>query len=518
MARYPIGIQDFKTIREEGFLYVDKTPFIDILVKGSKYYFLSRPRRFGKSLFVSTLENFFSGNKELFRGLSVYNSDWNWEKYPVIRLDLGGARYDRPVSVQNILNDILSRYEKFYKVENRSNDIYTRFANLIIRAHETTGRKAVVLVDEYEKPILDAYDKEDLKVDFQETLRGFYSVLKSQDEHLQLVFLTGVTKFGKISVFSGLNNIYDISIDNRFASICGITESELESNFKEGINSLAQVENTDYKGALAILKKNYDGYHFSPDSPDIYNPFCLLQALDSSFISNYWSQSGTPSILVKILMETKYNLSNLDNIRISSDRLLNISTDHIDVVPLLYQTGYLTIKSYDREEREFILTYPNPEVEKSILEGLLKRYSTDYEQKDEQDISRIASLLKNGKIEEVMKILCSLTADISYDLVYPNEVERHFQNMFYIIFRLLGLKVQVERKTSSGRIDVVIQTSDFIYIMELKMDSSAEEAVKQIDLKNYTAPYKSLNKTIYKVGVSFSKETRDIRDYKIERE
>lgn len=376
MVRYPIGKQDFKSLREGGYAYVDKTSYIARLLEGSTYYFLGRPRRFGKSLFLSTLEYFFLGERELFKDLAIDSYPWRWEEYPVIRIDLNGADYAETTdALSEKLNQQLSPVEEKYGIENKSKDLIDRFYQLIRRLSESRAKKVVVLVDEYEKPVIDAIGNPKIQDKNKDFLRGFYGVLKSLDKYLKLVFLTGVTKFGQMSVFSGLNNIDDISMDDDFGAVCGITEAELKLNFHEGLSQLAERNCTSREGALALLKENYDGYHFSERCPDLYNPYSLIKALSKNKIGSYWSLSGTPNLLAAMLVEQKYDLGKLNGIRATERRLMGIGNQFEDPVALLYHTGYLTIKSFDRELEEYVLGFPNKEVEQAFFEYLLPNYT-----------------------------------------------------------------------------------------------------------------------------------------------
>lgn len=368
-------MQDFGDIRKGNYTYVDKTRFIPLLLKGSKNYFLARPRRFGKSLFLSTLDYFFSGERELFKGLEIETYEKDWLAYPVIHIDMNGADYTLEGSLEERLNSILSGYEKEFEIaENQGSNPQERFRSLITNLYEKTGRQVVVLVDEYEKPILDTVENPELRDRYQNYLRGFYGVLKSLDKCLKLVFLTGVTKFGQMNVFSGLNNILDISLMDEFAAICGVTQEELVDTFREGISGIASEEDTDFNGALQLLKENYDGYHFSRKCPDIYNPYSLINAFKSKEIKPYWSYTGTPTLLVRLLIQQDYNLESLDGMYASGERLMGVNTNFDDPVALFYQTGYLTIKHYDREVKEFILGFPNVEVQKAFFNFVLPYY------------------------------------------------------------------------------------------------------------------------------------------------
>lgn len=370
MLKYPLGLSDFKGIRQDGYYYIDKTVYIKTLIENGKFYFLGRPRRFGKSLFLSKIEYFFRGERELFEGLEIASFKWNWEEYPVIHIDLGPKNYRNEDSIYERLDEVLEDYEVKYGVGtpvNRKN-IESRFSRLIKKACHISGKQVVVLVDEYEKPVVDLLDNRELMKTNRDILRGFYSVLKSLDQFLKLVFLTGITKFGQMNVFSGLNNITDISLDFRFGAVCGITENEMTKTFFEGIEDFAKRNKTDFSGAVSLLKENYDGYHFNEHCPDIYNPYSLVKALYSMKIGSYWSQSGTPALLAKVLLSKNYNIEKIPGTRVSESRISRIDNQFEDPVALLYHTGYLTIKSYDETTEEFILDYPNREVEHAFLE------------------------------------------------------------------------------------------------------------------------------------------------------
>lgn len=518
MKRYPIGKQDFQSLREEGYIYVDKTSFIAKLLEGSQIYFLARPRRFGKSLFLSTLECFFLGKKYLFNDLDIESYNWDWEEYPVIRIDLGPKNYLREESLDERLDAELARYESKYDIipSNKAN-LDGRLESLIIKAHAVTGKKVVVLVDEYEKPVIDTIGSPSLRIRFQETLRGFYSVLKALDASLKLVFLTGVTKFGHMSVFSGLNNIRDISLNNEFSSICGITYEELKTNFKEGISALAQDMGCDYDNALNILKKYYDGYHFSRNCVDIYNPTSVISALANSMIMDYWWQTGTPKFLVDILQNAKFPLPEMDNIRINGDSLLNLNEDASNPIPLLYQTGYLSIKSFDSKTNLYHLGFPNKEVRSSFFGYLTPFYTAVSAPRMENTLLKLTGFIEKGNAAELMQEIQSFFAGNAYSLKGSFTTEEHFQNVVYIIAKLLSDNVETEYRTAVGRIDLLIRTPRFIYILEFKIDSNAETALQQINDKNYALPFETDNREIIKIGINFSTRNRTITEWAISR-
>lgn len=522
MIKYPLGKQDFKSLREEGYVYVDKTAFIPKLLESGSYFFLARPRRFGKSLFLSTLEYFFQGNRELFKGLFIDKIDWNWLQYPVIHLDLNGADYTNHGALEERLTSSLSFHEKKYGIKNQTElGLQERFRALISGVFEKTGLQVVVLVDEYEKPLLDTLEIHELFEKNKETLRGFYGVLKSMDYSLKLVFMTGVTKFGQMNVFSGFNNIRDISMNKEFGAICGITQTELQQNFQPGIKSLAEEKNLDYASALHLLKTHYDGYHFNNNCPDIYNPYSLLNALADKKISSYWSHTGTPSLLVNLLLKKNYDLEELDGIEASERRLMGINNQFDDPVALFYQTGYLTIKDYDETLEEFILGYPNLEVQQAFFEFVLPYYFKERNNDTDSVISQLRKAIIKGEAERFIKFLESFSASISYEMTPAAEVERHFQSMIYIVVKLLSspnLRIIPEYKTSEGRIDLLIETPKFIYILEIKRDSSPEVALQQIYNKSYSLQFNIDSREIFLIGVNFSTEKKRLEGYNIVKE
>lgn len=520
MPRYPIGNQDFKSLRNEGFLYVDKTSYIIELLTGTKYNFLARPRRFGKSLFLTTLEYFFKGERELFHGLAIDSYPWNWEKYPVIHIDLNGSDYTKSEESLTLkINGILDRVEKNYGLLDESKSITERLDQLIRKLYEKTERPVVVLVDEYDKPIIDTIFNENLKEKYKETLRGFYGVLKSLDKYLKIVFMTGVTKFGQMNIFSGLNNIRDISLSTDFGAVCGITEEELVNNFQEGITELAKEEGTVPDRILEILKEHYDGYHFSKNCVDIYNPYSILNAFAEKEIHAYWSMSGTPSFLVEVLKRKDFNLEKLEGAKVSHERLVGINEDFEDPVALFYQTGYLTIKSYQKNTGSYILGYPNQEVEKAWFQFLLPTFSGGNISTSTNFITDFGDALENGNPKLAIELLEEFTAGISYDVLPKIEKERHFQYIIYIISKLLTSRhnyTKVEEKTSNGRIDLLISTEEFVYIIEIKKDSSAKKALEQIIQKDYPLQFRNDIRKVYLIGINFSTEKQRIEDYIIE--
>ena len=510
---YPIGKQNFEKLRNEGCVYVDKTALMYKLVKEGSAYFLSRPRRFGKSLLLSTLEAYFTGKKELFKGLAVEQLEKDWFVHPVLHLDLNAERYVNTEELDNILQTYMRQWEEEYgSKESGNTSLSQRFRAVIRAAKEKTGRGVVVLIDEYDKPILQAIGNVSLQNEFRDTLKAFYGVLKSADADLKFALLTGVTKFGKVSVFSDLNNLNDISMDTAYHNICGITEDELHSVFDSEVEQLAQVNGQTKDEAYSALKRNYDGYHFDRrKSCGIYNPFSVLNTLSKRTYGSYWFNTGTPTYLVELIKKADFNIEELSDYVASEDQLNSIHVDDIDPIPVLYQSGYLTIADYDKEFDLFTLNYPNEEVKAGFINFLLPFYSKVKDKQAQAIISKFVTTVRSGKADDFMRQLQSLMAGIPYEII--KDTENHYQNVMYIITKLMGLYVQAEYRTSYGRIDLLIGTSEYVYIIELKFDGSAEDALAQIDEKQYSLPFAVDNRKIVKIGANVSKETRNIEKW-----
>ncbi len=511
--KFPIGIQNFESLRNDNYVYVDKTALIYKLADTGRYYFLSRPRRFGKSLLVSTLEAYFSGKKELFRGLAIENLEKDWEEYPILHLDLNTAKYDSADALLNVLNDVLSNWEATYGTSPTEVTPELRFKGIVRRAWERTGRRVVILVDEYDKPMLQAIGNEGLQEEYRNILKAFYSVLKTQDRYIRFALLTGVTKFGKVSVFSDLNNLDDISMDSRYIDICGITEAEIHKYFEESLHSLAESEGIGYEGVCEKLRLMYDGYHFRNGCVGIYNPFSLLNTLNKLEFGDYWFETGTPSFLVHLLKEADYDLNNLQKEQVSADVLNSIDSMSRNPIPVIYQSGYLTIKGYDERFKIYKLGFPNKEVEDGFIKYLTPMYTPIENNKTEFFVASFVDDVESGNPEGFMERLQSLFADTDYEIT--GKLEKYFQNSMYLVFKLLGFYAEVERRTSRGRIDIVIQTADYVYVMELKLDGTADDALRQIDERGYADPFMSGNRHLYKIGVNFSSATRGIEEWKI---
>ena len=511
--KYPIGIQNFGEIRRDAYAYVDKTALMYKLVSEGKYYFLSRPRRFGKSLFLSTLEAYFDGQKELFEGLAVSELEKEWVKHPILHLDLNAAKYDTAEALYNMLDDFLAKEEDKYGRAETERSFGLRFMGVIRRAFEKTGCRVVILIDEYDKPMLQAIGNDALQTEYRNTLKAFYGALKSCDRYIRFAFLTGVTKFGKVSVFSDLNNLFDISFDQRYFAICGMTEEEIHANFDEGVALLADANKMTKEECYARLKRDFDGYHFCMDSPGMYNPFSMLNTLASQQFRDYWFETGTPSFLVYQLKKTGYPLESMTTEELSTDTLNSIDIMDENPLPLLYQSGYLTLKSYNREFDEYQLDFPNREVEQGFIKYLYPFYTPKVQDKGAFAISNFVKAIRKGDAEGFMRRLENFFANGDYQVM--GDLELYFQNTLYVFFRLMGFYVEVERHTTDGRMDILMQTSQYIYILELKLDKSADEALAQIEAKGYAKPFADDARHLFKIGINFSTSTRRIGDWKI---
>lgn len=510
---YPIGIQNFESLRRDGYLYVDKTALIYQMVKTGRYYFLSRPRRFGKSLLISTLEAYFQGKKELFVGLAMEKLEKDWIERPVLHLDLNNEKYDTPESLNNILEKSIAKWEALYGANPSERSLSLRFAGIIERACKQTGQRVAILIDEYDKPMLQAIGNEALQTEFRNTLKPFYGALKTMDGYIKFAILTGVTKFGKVSVFSDLNNLKDITMRRDYVALCGLTEQEINENFKDDLQELASVQGMSYEQTCRELKERYDGYHFVENSEGIYNPFSLLNTFDSMAFGSYWFETGTPTYLVELLKRSNYDLGCMAHVETDADALNSIYGDE-EPIPVIFQSGYLTIKGYDKEFGLYRLGFPNKEVEEGFMKFLVPFYTRFSKVEAPFEIQKFVKELRSGDIDAFFKRLRSFFADTPYELV--SEQELHYQNVLYIIYKLLGFYVKAERHTSDGRIDLVLQTDKFIYIMEFKLDGTAEEALKQINEKRYALPFEMDSRRLFKIGVNFSNQTRNIEKWIVE--
>ena len=510
---YPIGIQSFEDIRRGGYVYVDKTELIYKLAATGKYYFLSRPRRFGKSLLVSTMEAYFQGKKELFEGLAIASLEKDWVEYPVLHFDLSGASYTDMEALNDKIGRQLETLESRFGVVKKYKTFSVRFDNLIECAFNKTGRQVVILIDEYDKPVIDNLDRPELQDKMRETLRGFYGVMKSKDACIRFGFLTGVTKIGKMSVFSDLNNLKDISMDARYTDICGISEADLKDYFSDSVRELAEANGLSEEECRQKLALMYDGYHFCEDSIGIYNPFSLLNTFDSLKFKEYWFETGTPSFLVKVMKNTSYDITSLSEQEADSSLLTDISSAFLNPVPLLYQSGYLTIKGYDEDFQMYRLGFPNREVKHGFLNYLMPYYTPVGSETPMMLISRMTKDIRGGAPESFMARLDALFARTDYRI--QGESEKDFQYAMYIIIELMGEYVETERATSNGRIDILIKTKDYVYVIEIKTDSTPDDALAQIEEKGYARPFADDHRKIFKIGVNFSTTNRRINGWKV---
>ena len=510
--KYPVGIQDFEKIRREGYVYVDKTAQIAQLINSGCYYFLCRPRRFGKSLLLSTIAAWFGGRKDLFQGLSIAEQSGEPEAHPVLRLDLGGKEYKNYTNLLERLDLYLTAWENLYGKNQVEVGMDDRFFGIIRRACKQTGRQVVILIDEYDKPLLEAIGNEPLREAYRSTLRGLYGNLKTCDECIKFALLTGVTKFSKLSIFSDLNNLKDISMYADYATLCGITEQELETYFAPGIEDLARRNGISSDEAREQLKRRYDGYLFEEHAESVYNPFSLLSALDEKKFRDYWFGTGTPKFLVEVLQRDNINLENLTIDSIAASRLSALDSLEEDLLPVLYQSGYLTIAAVHPRTGNYRLKFPNEEVEHSFFNLLLPAFVHKKPERADTLLERLVTALDEGHAETFMIQLEALLADIPYE---HSPVEAYFRNLVFIIFRLVGFYCEVEHPVAGGRSDVVIKAKDFIYVLELKVDQSAEAALRQIEEKGYAVPYAADPRKLFMLGVNFSTKSKQIDEWRI---
>ena len=530
--KLPVGIQSFEKLRKDGYLYIDKTPFLWQLVQVSSPYFLSRPRRFGKSLFLSTLAAYFRGQKELFKDLYLEKAEEEqaaqenraaWLEYPVLYLDFNTENYNDEKSMHTILHTHLVQWEKQYESDTSEQTFSSRFKGIIQRAYQKTGKQVVILVDEYDKPLLQTMGvNEALNEHYRNALKAFYSVIKTCDEYIRFAFLTGVTKFSKISIFSDLNNLRDISIEKQYAGLCGITQTELETNFQPDIQVLADEQNLTYQQALAALKQWYDGYLFHPAGEGMYNPFSLLSAFVKKEIKSYWFSTGTPTFLVNFLKEAHYYIPNLDgNVELDEEGLQTYRAVAQDALPILFQAGYLTIKEYISDLKLYRLGFPNNEVRYGFLRNLLPAYSDVPFGQTGVWVGRFIQDIRKGNVDEFMERMQAIIASIPYDDFPKDKLklrEQNYQTAVYLVFALMGQFVQTEVHCATGRADAVVITADAVYIFEFKLsgNGSAEDAFNQIKTNGYAAKYMASGKKIVLIGSSFDEQTRTIKDWKTE--
>ena len=528
--KYPIGVQDFEGLIKDGYVYVDKTDLVYRLVNDGKIYFLSRPRRFGKSLLVSTLKHYFLGHRELFKGLAIDGLETEWNEYPVFHLSFGGVNFSNSSAIDESLSMFIENAEKEYGIEERFKDYGIRFAAVLKAAHEKTGRRCVVLIDEYDKPLLDVMDTELRVTDSdgnslrleeynRNVLKGFYSVFKDADPDLKFVLLTGVTKFSQVSVFSGFNQPKDISMDSRYEALCGITLEEMLEVFHEPITQLAKKYKTDYDGMVEMLRKRYDGYHFSSEMTGVFNPFSLLNCFDKLEMRNYWFATGTPTYLMRLLSHSDKNINELVGKYYEESQFIDYKADVERPLPMIYQSGYLTVKGYNERRRKYLLDFPNEEVRS----GFVSLLASDYFNSDKTPsswIDDILDALEDGDVVLFLRKMTSLLSSVTYRFQRKQdafECERYFQYTFYLIMQMIGhYNTMVEKETSEGRIDCVVECPDYVYVMEFKMDGSAQSALEQIRDRGYTKPYLTDKRKVFSIGVNFSSQKGTIEEYVFE--
>ena len=528
--KYPIGMQSFDQIREMGFVYVDKTDMVYRLATEGKIYFLSRPRRFGKSLLVSTLKHYFLGHKELFQGLAIEQLEQEWLEYPVFHIDFNGTDFTRPGSLLSVLEGYVATWEHDYGASPYQEDLGKRFAYVLKQVHEQTGRRAVVLIDEYDKPLLDVLDcniyatvdgnRIRLEEWHRSLLKGFYSVFKGSDAHLRFVLLTGVTKFSQISVFSGFNQPEDISMATEYESLCGITEEELYTVFADPIRELATKYKVDETEMQQMLKQHYDGYHFSENMLDIYNPFSLLNCFKQQQMRDFWFASGTPTYLVRLLKHFKQNINELIKDYHFPEEFIDYKADVEQPLPMIFQSGYLTIKEADPLTGSYLLDFPNKEVQRGFVTLIASSYLDTRTHSLSNWMLRSIRQLQQGKIQEFGEALTAFLADIPYSMRRKDserERERYFQYTFFLLLRMLScFTIYIEKEQSQGRVDCIVEVPDYVYIFEFKLDGSAQEALRQIEEKGYTRPYATDPRKLFRIGVNFSSETGTISEFELE--
>ena len=514
LKRLPVGIQTFSEVIDRGCLYIDKTEYIPKITKLSKYIFLSRPRRFGKSLLVSTLQSYFEGRRELFKGLYIDGVEKEWTEYPVLKFSLASAKHTDAAQLNSFLGAMLEREEQRWGIDSHRQYANERLIDLILTAHKSTGRKVVVLIDEYDAPLLDVSHNDGLLGEMRQIMRNFYSPLKDCDPYLQFVFITGITKFSQLSIFSELNNLKNISMLPEFAAICGISEDEVLSQMSDYLDSFASATKKTRSEALEALKGQYDGYHFAGSSPDIYNPFSLLNALQDNMLKGYWFESGTPTFLIEKLKEFNVVPSMLKPTMLMPSSFDAPTENMKSIMPLLYQSGYFTIKDYDPISDLYTLDIPNREIRTGLMESLLPNYVQVDPYNGLTTVARMYLALYNDNLEEMLRLLQE------YLLTIPQcdntNYEGHYQQLLYVIFSLLGRYVDVEVRTSTGRVDMVMLTGKALYLFELKLNKSAEAAMSQINLKDYPSRFVLSGLPVVKVGINFDAQRHTIEDWVIE--
>ena len=516
LKRLPVGIQTFEKIRENDMLYIDKTEYIWNMIHLSKYIFLSRPRRFGKSLLVSTLQAYYEGRKDLFKDLFIETVEKDWTEYPVLRFSMASGKHMEKDQLQRYLGNRLAEYEGKYGITNPATDNNDRFTALIQAAYQKTGKKVVILIDEYDAPLLDVVHEEKTLPVLRNVMRNFYSPLKDCDPYLQFVFLTGITKFSQLSIFSELNNLKNISMRTDYAGVCGITKEEMLTQMTDYLDDFAEAQQTTREGAIAGLKRQYDGYHFTWPSPGIFNPYSLLNAFQDHELTNYWFSSGTPTYLIEMMRRFDTLPSDINRMEAMSSEFDAPTEGMQSIIPLLYQSGYVTIKGYDREAELYTLDIPNKEVRIGLMRSLLPLYAPKVSGRGMTMAAKMSLALRNDDIDGALELLQAYLQTVPY--CNNANSEGHYQQMLYIIFSFLGHfnGLDVEVHTPTGRVDMVMRTQNTLYLFELKLNKNAQTAMNQIDLKDYASKFSLTGLPVVKVGINFDSERRTISDWQIE--
>lgn len=518
LIKYPVGIQSFSELITGGYVYVDKTMYVRKMIDSGKYYFLSRPRRFGKSLFLTTLQAYFEGQRDLFKGFALDTDEVDWVPKPVIKFSFNAIRTDKKENLDNYLDVTLSDYEAKYNIKSKG-DFTDRFAKILRVAKEKIGQKAAILVDEYDALLLETLRSEqsELNAYYRQTLKSLFSILKNEDQNICFVFITGISRFSHTSLFSGANHLEDISIQNEYGAICGITEDELKDNFKEGIEALAAEEDVEFHDMLAELKENYDGYHFSKNCPDLYNPFSILRTLKSKEIDNYWFQAGTPSYLIEILKRDDFFMPSLDCLETVESTLTAKESYLNNPVSLLFESGFVTIKSYSKERKSFQLGLPNSEVATAFTHAIIPIYCGIREDVTNAIFLKLRNSIIDGEPQQFMEELKTFLHGNPYGLSELDKREKYFQSSLYLMLRALGFEPHAELQTCNARMDMMIQTSRYVYIFELKTNGSAQEAMDQIEAKGYHIPFLNSGKQIIKIAANYSSAVNNLDNWIIER-
>ena len=514
LRRLPVGIQTFSNIIEDNMLYIDKTEYVWNMIHLSKYIFLSRPRRFGKSLLVSTLQAYFEGRKDFFKGLFIETVEKEWTEYPVLRFSMASGKHMEKEQLERYLLYILGENERRFGISSDSKDPNVRLKNLIASAYEKTGKKVVILIDEYDAPLLDVVHEDTQLPMLRNVMRNFYSPLKDCDPYLQFVFLTGITKFSQLSIFSELNNLKNISMRPDYAGVCGITKEEMLTQMSDYIDDFAEAQEITREEAIEGLKQQYDGYHFTWPSPDVFNPFSLLNAFQDHDYTNYWFGSGTPTYLIEMLRKFNVVPSKIGGSSVLASAFDAPTENMKDITPLLYQSGYITIKDYNKTTKLYTLDIPNTEIRVGLMDSLLPNYVHEYCVEGGTTIGYMYLALLNEDLDEMFRLLQAYLLTVPY--CDNANSEGHYQQLLYVIFSLFGRYVEVEVHTPTGRVDIVMKTAKALYLFELKLNMSAQAAINQINLKDYSSKFALAGLPIVKVGINFDPERRTIGDWKVE--